>query len=195
MKPKISGIIYIIIFCWPGSPPGAAVGVIFCIQNWLAIMISGRMWRGSDSGCERSVTHSQFAATSVNDRGEVVGTAQSPEDGTLHTFLWTRDKGMQDLGAFPGAIVTVAPCCNTINDRGEVVGFSIDGTTFSSRALLWKDKVMTDLNTLIPADSGWYLQAAYSINYAGEIVGYGTVNSTAVAVVAKRRGSLCGECG
>jgi hypothetical protein len=83
---------------------------------------------------------------------------------------------MQDLGIFPGAIVTVAPCCNTINDRGEVVGLSIDGTTFSSRALIWQGKVPVDLNTLIPADSGWYLQAAYSINDAGEIVGYGTIN-------------------
>jgi probable HAF family extracellular repeat protein len=54
-------------------------------------------------------------ATSVNNRGEVVGTAESPSDGTLHTFLWTKDTGTQDLGAFPGAVVTVAPCCHTIN--------------------------------------------------------------------------------
>jgi probable HAF family extracellular repeat protein len=115
-------------------------------------------------------------ADSVNELGEVVGAAQSSIDGNIHAFLWTRDKGMQDLGIFPGAIVTVAPCCNTINDRGEVVGLSIDGTTFSSRALIWQGKVPVDLNTLIPANSGWYLQAAYSINDAGEIVGYGTIN-------------------
>jgi probable HAF family extracellular repeat protein len=115
-------------------------------------------------------------ADSVNELGEVVGGAQSSIDGNIHAFLWTRVKGMQDLGIFPGAIVTVAPCCNTINDRGEVVGLSIDGTTFSSRALIWQGKGPVDLNTLIPADSGWYLQAAYSINDAGEIVGYGTIN-------------------
>ena len=38
-----------------------ACGVIFCIKNWLAIMMIGRMWMGSVSGCERSVTHSQVA--------------------------------------------------------------------------------------------------------------------------------------
>ena len=123
-------------------------------------------------------------AASVNNLGEVVGAAQSSIDGNIHAFLWTRDKGMQDLGIFPGAIVTVAPCCNTINDRGEVVGYSIDGTTFSSRALIWKGKTPVDLNTLIPAHSRWYLQAAYSINDAGEIVGYGTINGNVHAFLA-----------
>jgi probable HAF family extracellular repeat protein len=127
------------------------------------------------------------AASAINYWGEVVGAAQSSIDGNIHTFLWTRDKGMQDLGIFPGAIVTVAPCCNTINDRGEVVGFSIDGTTFSSRAIVWQDKAPVDLNTLIPADSGWYLQAAEAINDAGEIVGYGTINGNTHAFRATPR--------
>jgi hypothetical protein len=33
-----------------------------------------------------------------------------------------------------------------------------------------------DLNTLIPANSGWYLQFTASINNAGEIAGQGTIN-------------------
>jgi len=126
-------------------------------------------------------------ATSVNNRGEVVGTAQSAKDGTLHTFLWTKDTGMQDLGAFPGAVVTVAPCCHTINNRGEVVGFSIDGTTFNSRALIWQGKVPKDLNDFIPAGSPWYLQWAASINDVGEIVGWGTINGEVHAFLATPR--------
>jgi probable HAF family extracellular repeat protein len=35
---------------------------------------------------------------------------------------------------------------------------------------------MQDLNKLIPAHSGWVLETAYSINDAGQIVGYGTLN-------------------
>jgi probable HAF family extracellular repeat protein len=126
-------------------------------------------------------------ATSVNNRGDVVGTAQSPKDGTLHTFLWTKDTGMQDLGAFPGAVLTVAPCCHTINNRGAVVGFSIDGTTFGSRALIWQGKVPMDLNGFIPAGSPWYLQNASSINDAGEIVGWGTINGEVHAFLATPR--------
>ena len=49
-------------------------------------------------------------ADAINNRGDVVGGALSPKDGTIHAFLWTEDTGMQDLGAFPGAFVTVAPC-------------------------------------------------------------------------------------
>jgi probable HAF family extracellular repeat protein len=124
-------------------------------------------------------------ASSINNRGQVVGGAQSAADGTTHAFLWSRNTGMLDLGAFPGAIATVAPCCNTINDRGTVVGFAIDGTDFSSRALIWVDKKMMDLNTLITANSGWYLQGALSINDAGEITGYGTIGGEVHAFLAR----------
>jgi len=44
---------------------------------------------------------------------------------------------------------------------------------------------MTDLNTLIPAGSPWYLQQATSINDAGEIAGYGTINGNVHAFLAK----------
>ncbi|HEY3701676.1 MAG TPA: hypothetical protein VGL32_05420, partial [Acidimicrobiales bacterium] len=35
---------------------------------------------------------------------------------------------------------------------------------------------MTDLNSLIPAGSGWVLDQARAINDAGQIVGWGTIN-------------------
>ena len=114
-----------------------------------------------------------IVANAVNNRGQVVGGASAP-DGTLHAFLWTKSKGMQDLGAFPGAFATFAPCCKTINDRGEIVGVAIDAT--GPRALVWQGNVPVDLNTLIPANSGWYLQFTASINNAGEIAGQGTIN-------------------
>jgi probable HAF family extracellular repeat protein len=64
----------------------------------------------------------------------------------------------------------------SINDRGEVVGSSFN-TEFVFRAFLWRNGVMTDLNTLIPANSPLYLQLAASINASGEIVGFGqTIN-------------------
>jgi probable HAF family extracellular repeat protein len=112
-------------------------------------------------------------AGSINNLSQVVGTSPF-SDGTIHTFLWTRTTGMQDLGTFPGAVVTVAPCCHTINDNGQVAGFSIDAVG-NMRAFLWRNGVMSDLNALIP-DSPLYLLAASSINDTGEIAGYG-VNS------------------
>jgi hypothetical protein len=35
---------------------------------------------------------------------------------------------------------------------------------------------MTDLNTLLPASSGWLIFAAFAINDAGQIVGNGVLN-------------------
>ena len=130
-------------------------------------------------------------ANSINSRGDVVGTAQSAADGTIHAFKWTKGTGMQDLGAFPGAFVTVAPCCKTINDRGEVVGFAIDPSGF--RALIWQNNVPVDLNTLIPAGSGWYLQVTCSINNAGEIAGQGLINGEVHAFLLTPRSGGTGS--
>jgi hypothetical protein len=35
---------------------------------------------------------------------------------------------------------------------------------------------MTDLNSLLPANSGWQLEAAQAINDSGQIAGYGLIN-------------------
>ena len=67
----------------------------------------------------------------------------------------------------------------------SLMGFSLPGPLGSGRAFLWQNGVMTDLNTLIPASSPWYLQSAQSINEAGEIVGYGTINGETHAFLAK----------
>jgi hypothetical protein len=52
-------------------------------------------------------------------------------------------------------------------------GFSFDAN--GSTAFYWKNNIITDLNTLIPANSPLHLLAAYSINDAGEITGQGCV--------------------
>jgi probable HAF family extracellular repeat protein len=121
-------------------------------------------------------------AGNINNRGEVTGTSQLA-DGSVHSFLWSKEKGMHDLGSLPGAVVTVAPCCNTINDSGEVVGFSFDATG-NVTPFVWRDNRMTDLNTLIPKDSGWQLLFAQSLNDAGEIVGQGLIGGESHAFLA-----------
>jgi probable HAF family extracellular repeat protein len=112
------------------------------------------------------------AAGAINDLGDIVGTSQFT-DGTVHSFLWKKGIGMQDLGTLPGAFVTVAGCCDTGNNKDEVVGFSID--ELGSRPFLWSDGAMVDLNTLLPANSPLYLLNAESINEKGEITGQACV--------------------
>ena len=121
-----------------------------------------------DLGTLGSATFTVPAA--INDQGEVVG-ASKIADGTVHPFYWTKETGMQDLGEPEGAFATGIPCCHTINNRGEIVGFSLGLN--GPRAYLWKHGQMIDLNTAIPADSGWTLMFSESINDRGQIAGWG----------------------
>jgi probable HAF family extracellular repeat protein len=112
-------------------------------------------------------------AAGINNQGEVVGGSLSSKDGNLHAFLWTKDTGIQDLGLL-GADVVTAP--TWINNNGQAVGGSCPATG-NCRAFLWQDKVLTDLNTLIPADGPLYLLFAFAINDSGEIVGQAMTKS------------------
>jgi probable HAF family extracellular repeat protein len=152
-----------------GLPP-------FAISNTIAA--HAVLWEKDGSVADLgSLGGAANIASSINNRGEVVGT--SPKDGTIHAFLWTRQKGMLDYGAFPGAVATVPGCCHTINDRGEIVGFSIEpNNPYFGRALIWQGTEPKDLNAFV-RDPGPFVQltGAFSINDAGEIVCQGVTNT------------------
>lgn len=120
----------------------------------------------------------------INERGDVAG-ASSTKYGPVHAYLWTKEWGkMRDLGTLhPDDQLVVAPCCKTVNNSRQVVGFVLDAN-FNSHAFLWQNGVMKDLNDMIPNDSGWNLQAAESINDAGQITGYGLINGETHAFLA-----------
>jgi len=108
-------------------------------------------------------------AGSINNRGDVVGT-QVTSDGTVHAYLWSKTGGLRDL-VFPNAFVTVTPCCHSINDKREATGFAFDEN--GPQAFVWKSGNFTDLNTVLPADTPWYIFNTASINEAGQIAASG----------------------
>ena len=120
-------------------------------------------------------------ATAINDAGYVVGKSNVTTDG-FHAFVW-RSGTMSDIGTLGGP----ASHANAIAPNGDVVGaadtsvvgnvFTLGSsitTTYVSHAFIWRNGKMTDLNTLLPANSGWMLQEATGINSKGQIVGFGT---------------------
>jgi len=118
-------------------------------------------------------------AAAINNQGQVVGSSDLPGDTADPAFLWTRATGMRNIGTVGMDKSALPAGVGGINNSGQVVGQSCSGYLGSGncRAFLWQDNVMTDLNTLIPADSPLYLVFAFAINDAGEIVGLGVTGT------------------
>jgi hypothetical protein len=62
-----------------------------------------------------------------------------------------------------------------ITNAGLIVGNSQRTAGSAAVATLWEGGVPIDLNTLIPAGSGWTLLSAEGINANGDIVGFGSI--------------------
>jgi len=110
-------------------------------------------------------------ACSINNRGIASGQATLKDNKTWHPVLW-QDGIISDLGVLPGDLVGIAAA---VNNRGEVVGASVSApgpAGGNPRAFVWRNGVMTDLNTLVPSGS-LYLLTAFAVNDSGEIAGFG----------------------
>ena len=105
-------------------------------------------------------------ATAISPSGQVVGVADTATSS--HAFLWDPETGMQDLGTPPGISGSGA---NAIS--GPLIVGSADGRAFLYDA---RQGQMIDLNTQLPAGSGWVLTSANGVNAHGQIVGVGAHN-------------------
>jgi len=103
-------------------------------------------------------------ARGVNQAGTIVGGTRVANGGTVYPFVLT-DGQWDVVTGLPGY-------ADAVNISGQVVGTSF--TPAGEAAFIYQDGVLTDLNQLLPAGSGWQLAAAIEINDAGQIVGQGT---------------------
>ena len=123
----------------------------------------------------------------INERGQVVGFSDLPGDApnkpNFHAFLWTRAGGIQDLHALAGDRLSLA---YGINNQGDIVGQSIGSG--GSRAFLYRNGTMLDLNALVPPGSPQLIYAN-DIDDRGEIVGqaFDSASGQFVAFVATPR--------
>jgi probable HAF family extracellular repeat protein len=166
---------------FPGDPVGMAWGINYWGQATgysgdCTTVFHALLWqngRATDLGNLGGAMNNE--GVDINDLGQVAGNSDLAGDTTMHGFLWQKGTGMIDLGALPGDIGSDG---DGLNNLGQVVGGSWDAEGNDS-AYIWQNGVMTDLNTLIPADSPLYLiEATGTINDQGQIAGIALQIST-----------------
>ena len=114
-------------------------------------------------------------AVAINARGDAVGACSLRRYGRpRRACVWMAGRP-RALGTLPGDTDAEA---RAINAGGQVVGFAGAEVkkNWRTRAFLWHNGQLSDLNALLPARSGWTLQSASGINDKGQIVGSGTHN-------------------
>jgi probable HAF family extracellular repeat protein len=110
-------------------------------------------------------------ANSINTSGVIVGQSDGTSTaGHWHAVMWDTSFKVHDLGVISGGNYSIA---FSVNDSNVVVGYG-NLSNNAAHAMIWTSSGgMKDLNSLIPANSGWTLVNANSINNVGQIVGYG----------------------
>jgi len=110
--------------------------------------------------------------TALNNHGEIVGFANTSGDENAPlspvAFLWTKQTGKMEK--LPRLDDDQTSAAYDINEEGQIVGVS-NGGPQGSRAFLYQNGMIHDLNEIVVADSPLYLLIAQGINDHGEIVG------------------------
>ncbi|WP_131736266.1 hypothetical protein [Actinomadura roseirufa] len=107
-------------------------------------------------------------AKAVNSAGVAVGvstTTTGKERGITHAVVFAKGT-VTDLNVSATGIANAS--ANAINDKGTIVGSDRSG------GFVYENGVATDLDTLIPPNSGYHITTATGINENGAIVGVAT---------------------
>lgn len=122
----------------------------------------------------------------INRSGTAAGFSDTPGDvvggvltGNFQAALWPAGGGIVNLHTLPGDALAQA---TGINDRGQVIGTSF-AASGASRAFLWQNGRIYDLNTLVPAGSTLHMVSTGDINDHGDITGQACVIASGCTVL------------
>src|SRR5262249_51074641 len=90
-------------------------------------------------------------ATAINNAGQIIGLPSTANDQQFHAFVFSG--GVRaDVGTLGGPSSEAF----ALNNHGQVVGQAATATG-ATHAFLWQNGTITDLNSLLPLNSGWVL--------------------------------------
>lgn len=117
----------------------------------------------------QGISAGNSGAYALNENGILTGWSTSA-DNHQHATIWVDGQAV-DLGRLGG----YASYAYAINNQGDVVGSYVDDTPgiWGEYAVIWKNGVATNLNTLVDLPSGVELYIAQDINDAGYIIAQG----------------------
>ena len=161
--------------------PGTFFAQAFALND--AGVVTGTYFNAADStlraftwsaGADPRLLPSLGGVTSegngINEAGDVVGDSLRAADEIA--VLWPGAGGLVELGTFGGP----ASSARDINNHGQIVGYALDASLAPRAFLSEPGRPLVDLNTLLPAGSGWVLVSANAINDAGQIAGEGLLD-------------------
>ena len=117
-------------------------------------------------------------ANAINNLDQSVGQVRRADGSARVAALWQPDGTLTVLDQHSCKCILsgdLASFATGINNRGQVVGSTIDSDNNWSHGFIWRNGVMTDLNTLISGDSNLSVISASNINERGQISGMATV--------------------
>jgi probable HAF family extracellular repeat protein len=125
----------------------------------------------------------------INDSGIVVGAAQTawhPEAGLIwYDAVQWENGNLYTLSGGEGLSLGSGTHAISVNSAGIVVGAggrSIDPNG-SFHAYLWEGGELTDMNTLVPEGSPWFLREAVGVNTRRQIIGNGVATGLSGAFI------------
>jgi probable HAF family extracellular repeat protein len=118
--------------------------------------------------------HEGYASV-INESGNIIAGCSHDSTGSIsYPLLWLNGSATAELvptlDAYPNAEFY------GINQADQLVGIMWDASNNEHAFIYEADKGIQDLNGLIPANSGWELVFARSINAKGQIAGLGRFN-------------------
>jgi probable HAF family extracellular repeat protein len=141
------------------------------------------LWKGSEAQDLGLLAKGDFSsAHSINDKGDVVGEANTFPNGQPQAFLWRAGK-MQQLPTLRGGTYCTA---QAINNAGIITG-SCDLPNGSRRGVVWRGGPAVDLGTLGDEDAP---STALDINARAQVVGTSEATSDHLRAFIWERGKI-----